>query len=71
MAKKNKMHSVQEKKIKNLTLKGGYVAVKLDNIHQHLQEVNRGCGVKASKTTYNRKKNSRIYEDNGSSFFMQ
>ena len=28
---------------------------KIDNIHKHLQEINRGCGTKKSKKAYSRK----------------
>lgn len=44
------------KKIK-FTLKGkdfNHVG-KIENIHEHLQEINRGTGVKKSKKTYTRK----------------
>ena len=27
---------------------------KIENIHEHLQEINRGCGAKKSKKTYSR-----------------
>lgn len=44
------------KKIK-FTLKGKDFAKvgKIENIHEHLQEINRGAGVKKSKKTYTRK----------------
>jgi hypothetical protein len=44
------------KKIK-FTLKGEEFnkTGKIDDIHQHLQEINRGVGVKKSKKTYSRK----------------
>lgn len=44
------------KKIK-FTLKGkdfNHVG-KIENTHEHLQEINRGAGVKKSKKTYTRK----------------
>lgn len=70
MSKKNKVYSVQEKKKKSnsMTLKGGYVSVKMDDIHEHFQETKRGCGVQESKKTYNRKKNNRINHDYDCSF---
>lgn len=32
-----------------ITLKGGYVRTKIDNIHDYNQMVNRGAGVKKAK----------------------
>jgi hypothetical protein len=74
MSKKNKMHSIQEKKknSNSFTLKGGYISVKMDNIHAHLQETKRGCGAQESEKTYNRKKNNRIINnDYDCSFFIK
>jgi hypothetical protein len=72
MSKKIKLHLVQEKKknINSITLKGGYISVKMDNIHEHLQETKRGCGTQASNKTYNRKKNTRVIQDYDCSFFI-
>ncbi len=44
------------KKIK-FTLKGETFnkVGKIENIHEHLQEINRGAGIKKSKKTYTRK----------------
>lgn len=44
------------KKIK-FTLKGEEFNKlgKIENIHEHLQEINRGVGIKKSKKTYTRK----------------
>jgi len=72
MSKKTKMHTIHERKKNDnsFTIKGGYVPVKMDNIHEHLQETKRGCGVEASKKTYNRKKNNRIKESYDCSFFI-
>ena len=53
-------------KNEKITLKGGYVPCKIENIHEHLQEVNRGKGVhksKKGKGSYNRKAK---YGDNNS-----
>lgn len=36
---------------------------KIDNIHEHLQEVKRGTGVKKSKKDYTRKKKHKKRED--------
>lgn len=69
MAKKNKLYSVNEKKSSSLILKGGNISLKTENIHEHLQEVKRGCGVSASNKTYNRKKNHRNFDNYDSSFF--
>lgn len=33
----------------SFSLKGGYKATKIDNIHEHLQEINRGKGVQKPK----------------------
>ena len=65
------MYSTQEKKknSNSFTLKGGYISVKMDNMHEHFQETNRGCGVQESQKTYNRKKNNRIIHDYDCSFF--
>ena len=71
MSKKNKMYSIHEKKSNSLILKGGNVSVKMDNIHEHLQEVKRGCGTHESKKTYNRKKNNRTNHDYDCSYFLQ
>jgi hypothetical protein len=73
MSKKNKMHSIQDKKrnSNSFTLKGGYIRVKMDNIHEHLQETKRGCGTEESEKTYNRKKNNRINQDYDCSYFLQ
>ena len=74
MSKKNKMYQVKEKKPKNdlfgLTLVGGYVSIKIDNIHEHLKEVNRGYGVVESKKTYNRKKNHQNTNNSDGSFYF-
>lgn len=71
MSKKNKMYSIKEKTTNDLLiLKGGYLSVKVENIHQHLEETKRGCGTQESKKTYNRKKNSRINNDYDCSFFI-
>lgn len=72
MSKKTKMYSVQEKKnnSNSITLKGGYVPVKMDNIHEHFEETKRGCGVQESKKTYNRKKNNRINHNYDCSYFF-
>ena len=58
MSKKNKMHPIHDKKKDNnlFTVKGGYISVKMDNIHEHLEETKRGCGAIESKKIYNRKK---------------
>lgn len=51
------------KKIK-FTLKGEEFnkVGKIENIHEHLQEINRGAGIKKSKKTYTRKdKHKRNY----------
>lgn len=61
MSKKKKTHI-------SFTIKGGYVPTKMDNIHEHLQETKRGCGIHESKKAYNRKKNNRIKEDYDCSF---
>jgi len=69
MSRKSKMHSISEKKATNsITLKGGYVSLKIDKIHQHLQEIKRGCGVQENANTYNRKKNTRMDNDYDCSF---
>ena len=70
MSKKTKMHCTHTRKKNDntITLKGGYVPVKIDNIHEHLQETKRGCGIQASKKTYNRKKNNRLKESYDCSF---
>lgn len=71
MSKKNKTHQVNEKKsnTNSFTLKGGYISVEIVNIHEHLQEVKRGCGIEKSKKTYNRKKNNRVENNYDCSFF--
>lgn len=71
MSKKNKIHSIHEKKenSNSFTLKGGYISVKMDNIHEHLQQIKTGCGVQESKKAYNRKKNNRINDNYDCSFF--
>lgn len=71
MSKKNKTYQVKEKKPNNnsIKLEGGYVSVKLDNIHEYLQEVNRGYGVFESKKTYNRKKNHQNTYNSDGSFY--
>lgn len=41
-----------------ITLKGGFIKLKSENIHCELQEIKRGCGVqknKKGKGSYNRK----------------
>lgn len=41
-----------------ITLKGGYIPSKIENIHEHLQEINRGKGIqknKKGKGSYSRK----------------
>ncbi|MFA6939652.1 MAG: hypothetical protein WCQ54_01530 [Clostridiaceae bacterium] len=70
MSKKNKTYQTSGKrKSDNLfTLKGGYIKVKIDNINDHLQNVNRGAGVVQSNKVYNRKKNNRIDNDYDCSF---
>lgn len=50
---------MKKESFNKMTLKGGYVKVKIDNIHEHLQEIQRGAGVTQSRKTYNRKKNNR------------
>ena len=72
MSNKNKMHPINEKKksSNSFTLKGGYISVKMYNIHEHLEEIKRGCGAKESKKTYNRKKNNRINHDYDCSFSL-
>ena len=72
MSKKNKMHTIHEKKKDSnlFTVKGGYISVKMDNIHEHLEETKRGCGAIESKKIYNRKKNSRINHDYDCSYFF-
>ena len=60
--------------MKNIKIKGGYVAVKLDNIHEHLQAINQGKGVtktKKGKGSYNRKEKhkNRRYDSNDTSCF--
>ena len=35
--------------MEKLTIKGGYIPMKKDNIHEHLQEIKRGTGVKKNK----------------------
>ena len=73
MSKKNKTYSVAEKKknSNSITLKGGYISVKMDNIHEHFEETKRGCGVHASKKTYNRKKSNRISNNYDCSYFFR
>ena len=53
-----------------IILKGGYVPVKMDNIHEHFQETKRGCGVQESKKMYNRKKNNRMNHSYDCSLFL-
>jgi len=73
MSKRNKLHYTQEKKKNDnsFTLKGGYVPVKIDNIHEHLQETKRGCGTHKSEKLYDRKKNNRSKEDYDCSFLLK
>jgi len=75
MPRKNKLYPVTEKKSgdnsSKFTLLGGYISIKIDNIHQHLQETNRGYGVVKSKKTYNRKKNHQnTYNSDGSFYWI-
>lgn len=45
------------------TLKGGYIPTKIDNIHEHLQEINRGKGChtpKKGKGSYKRKNDIKL-----------
>ena len=35
--------------MEKITIKGGYIPMKKDNIHEHLQEIKRGTGVKKNK----------------------
>ena len=67
------MHSIHEKKknSNSFTLKGGYISVKMDNIHEHLEETKRGCGTMENSKTYNRKKNNRTNDDYDCSYFLQ
>lgn len=42
----------------SFTLEGGHIKLPIDNIHQHLQEINRGVGIekpKKGKGSYKRK----------------
>lgn len=51
---------------KKLILKGGYVPCKIDNIHEFLQEINRGKGVhkpKKGKGSFKRKRGKVKYEE--------
>lgn len=44
------------------TIEGGFIKTKNENIHQHLQEVNRGAGrhkTKKGKGSYTRKSKHR------------
>ena len=46
------------KKKDKITIKGGYIPTKIDNIHEHIQEINRGTGThkpKKGKGSYTRK----------------
>lgn len=72
MSKRNKTYQTLEKKKSNnsLTLKGGYIKVKIDNINDHIHNVNRGAGVVQSQKVYNRKKNNRIDNDYDCSFLL-
>jgi len=50
--------------MKNIVLKGGYVPSKILNIHEHLQEINRGKGVhksKKGKGSYTRKQKHKEF----------
>lgn len=61
----------KNKKNNKLILKGGYIPTKIENIHEHLQELKRGTGIKKSKKDYNRKKkNNHYYEDYDCSFLI-
>ena len=45
-------------KVQSIKLKGGYVALPIDNIHEYNSQVNRGAGVhkpKKGKGSYSRK----------------
>lgn len=72
MSKKDKTYQTSEKRKNDnsFTLKGGYIKVKIDNINDHLQNVNRGAGVVQSQKVYNRKKNNRIDNDYDCSFIL-
>ena len=74
MSKNNKTYQVKAKRSENqlskLTLVGGHVSLKIDNIHKHLQEINRGYGVVKSKKTYNRNKNHQNTYSSDDSFYF-
>lgn len=60
--------------MKTIKIKGGYVSVKLGNIHEHLQAINQGKGVeraKKGKGSYYRKEKhkNRRYESSDTSCF--
>lgn len=65
MSKKNKTYPtlVKNKNHNSFTIKGGYITVKMDNINDHLQNINRGAGISQSDKIYNRKKNNRMDND--------
>ena len=54
---------------KKITIKGGYVPQKIENIHEHLQAINQGKGVtkaKKGKGSYARKPKHRSgWNDSG------
>ncbi|MGL4774680.1 MAG: hypothetical protein ACRC2K_14045 [Clostridium sp.] len=53
--------------MENITLKGGYVKTKIDEIHDYNQKVNRGAGVKKSKKgkgSYTRKAKHKKFSCN-------
>ncbi len=54
---------------KKITIKGGYVPCKIENIHEHLQAINQGKGVtkaKKGKGSYTRKSKYRSGRDDSS-----
>ena len=50
--------------------KNMYISVKMYNIHEHIEEIKRGCGATESKKAYNRKKNKGINHDYDCSFLF-
>lgn len=53
----------KKKKMSCGTLKGGYIPTKIDNIHEHLQEINRGTGSHDPKKYTRKEKHKKKWRD--------